>query len=262
MDNLKNIDLNKLAAIGLLLLTTAVIAAIVYFVAFARKKKNSVPEKDKPVKGKNSQNGGFSHCELNDIMGYEFIQVKNPVFAVNEIKKAPVQEDYSKSQGIGMTDRTVSTTGAKAAVYEDEPVPSKEQQEKNREMERMNKESEQLAKESETTTVLTQEESAMLGMYDSWAETEEEAEEKHRLNELIYDKVTNYDGIPEDEEADAEILEDEQANALASKPQEPELYQDNQQKMLEAIDAIQNSVYDKRVSDEQEEIISKLNLEE
>ena len=252
----QSLDLNLAAAIILAVATVFVMALLVYFLIFANK--------DKAKPGQNpskSKNNGYGHCDLNDIMGYDFVQVKTPQLAVPQPVVNEKTQRFTDSQGIGMTDRPVSTTGAKPKGYDDEPEITPEQQKKNAEQQKKNEEFERRAREEQKTEV-TEEFIAAIGAAENapWPEYNETIERRkafeNMLNDGKFDDMLdeNYD---EDENEDESF---ESGNNLASEPQEATLYNDNLNQMYDMIEEIKEA--SNKFTDEQEEILSELDIDD
>lgn len=127
--------LNPVIATILVVITILIIRAI-YYLAFvkdrrAEKKENAGPKK---------KDGGFAHCELNDIMGYDFIQVITTGGQKETEDVAPAEpKTFADSKGIGVTER-MGTTGRDGYDFEGEKPVDIETHRRNREIEKQNEE--------------------------------------------------------------------------------------------------------------------------
>lgn len=252
---LELLDVNMVIAILMGAATVVVLALLIYFTFFLKKKGNAQePEKTKPVMG-----DSFEHCELNEIMGYDFIQIKTPVRTATDIVKdeKPIQKTFEQSQGIGMQERQVSTTGAKEKGYEDEPIPTKEEQQKNREQEKKNEEFERRAEEEQMVETTPEVLSAIIGNTEEWIDSTEWSETDQLLEKRTAFE-TMMDGIEVKNNELEEVIEEETDSNLEAKPQDRKSYDEINNDLYDKIEHFQEEMSNYQTSEEEDKILSEL----
>lgn len=250
------IDYNKFLAAAMMLATVVVLAVIVYFVFHAKAKNKAAPKQTDAAGDDQARIAAkpYAHCELNDIMGYDFIQVQTPVAPV-ELKPAEKKPDFAHSEGIGMTNREIGTTGARPPGFDDEPVPTKQQQEMNREQERKNRELERKA-EQEMMTKVDSETIQMFGNPE-WSEQFENFGEDSQRDFIKYMEGRDLSefGMTDEPDEDEDTQEMER---LSEKPKDPAAYYENLRKMEEIIESFDNAMSHDNFTEEQLAAISKI----
>lgn len=255
----QNLDANLVAAILFAVLSVGVLALLVYFVKFS-KRGNPKPETQRPKPKK----GSYGYCELNDIMGYDFVQIKTPELTVsNLIKSKPAEgkpvKRYSDSQAIGMTDRPVSTTGARPQGYDDEPDITTDQKKKIEEQKKKDAEATPAALEEHRTEV-TEEFITAIGAAENaeWPEINQVIKRRNAFESMLNDgKLDDMIGDDDEDYDDYDGEPSETGNNLASAPQEKDLYNENLGKMREIAEEISETIRDS-ISDEQEKLLSEM----
>lgn len=258
----QTIDANLVAAIMIAVFTVGVLSLLVYFFKFSKRGEHE-PETQRPKPKK----GSYGYCELNDIMGYDFVQIKTPELTVSDLIESKPAEGkqvkrYSDSQAIGMTDRPVSTTGARPQGYDDEPDITSDQKKKIEEQKKKDAEATPAAPEEHKTEV-TEEFITAIGAAENaeWPEINEVIKHRNAFENMLNDgKLDDMIGDDEEDYNDYDGEPSETGNNLASPPQEKDLYIENLNKMREMTEEISASFRDS-ISEEQERKLSEMGFE-
>ncbi len=110
-----------LIAAALAVLSAAALWAMLHILSRRRREGSADGGKDKGKK----KAGSFAHCELNDIMGYDFIQVRTPTPSA---PTRPRKHDGGIGQGLGVTTTILSTVSSTADSEYDEPFQEERRQ--------------------------------------------------------------------------------------------------------------------------------------
>lgn len=132
----------SIAIAVILFLATLVVGYVMLYLIFLRRKKakidNGVPAEEKSSeKGSKMPNKGkakYAHCELNEIVGYEIIKVKDMTLERQDTveNKTPESEHGTETTQTTQRSQLLSTTGRDGGAVTDDEVPSKEKLEKDR----------------------------------------------------------------------------------------------------------------------------------
>lgn len=230
----------NIAIAVVMVIMTLLVMRMIYYMVFIKDKRSQ--EKDEPTPKKKRKE--FNHCELNDIMGYDFIQIKT-IPKENEKTKEENERprSFADSKGIGMTtERIVGTTGRDSYTINDEPIPDKQ----TREIEKQNEELAQKAREEGMTEISNDQMAAIYSFGDGeWADnTQIETDRDEMMNRMLEnippeDFANGFDeeNVPEPEELRME-------ESLAEKPQEPEKYDDIMEQSYEMQEKMMSEMED------------------
>lgn len=216
---LAGINVNIIAAALLFAATAAVLWAIVHIAFFRGRKREGTARKGER---------NFAHCELNEIMGYDFIQQKtSPAAGRPAPATTPAVQDTDDPAAV----KIIGTTGRDAHDDDDGPVRPREEVIREREQQKKDKEMAEKASE-EGKTEITQDEMYLL-MEMEWPESEPVRDEDHDPGTTADFHGPDEDEFFGDEDVAGDTpdggLSDEEKhdNALARAPEHPEQY-DNQ----------------------------------
>lgn len=141
IENLTGTGLNKLVTALLLAVTMLLLYIPTYAIVRNRRKQTGVHnEKDEPApaeadqpKGFKGKLKGYDSCELNDIIGYDFIQTIN----INaETKTAEPQKEIvtfkndADRENSGLNEKVMGVTGRESNIPQDQPEETPEERKK------------------------------------------------------------------------------------------------------------------------------------
>lgn len=224
---------NILVAAALTLISILLLSVIIILFLKGRKKAEKAPS------AKKEEGGKKLHVELNDIMGYDFIRVQTVATATSTPKTSePAKGSFADSQGVGMKEVQLKTTGASPVGYDDEPTPSREdiakmkrEEQKKEELERMAEEKGMVETSKDVIKALTEEN--FIDM--EWPE-EKEYLKSRSLMESYLDDLPPEEFKIEDSEEDSEYLAEESED----EPHKQELVEDMCRKIDELISNLEN----------------------
>lgn len=224
---------NILVAAALALISMLLLSLIIILFLKGKRKAGNTPP------AKKEEGSKKLHVELNDIMGYDFIRVQTVNTTVSSPKAAePAKRSFADSQGVGMKEVQLKTTGASPVGYDDEPTPSlediakmKREEQKKEELERLAEEEGMVETSKDVIKALT--EDSFIDM--EWPE-EKEYLKNRSLMESYLDDLPQEEYTFEDGEDDSEYLAEESED----EQHKQELVEDMGKKIDELISNLEN----------------------
>lgn len=174
---------------------------IIYYVLFLRRKRRAgigTPVSDEKVaengkKGAKTGKGDYGYCTLNEIVGYEIVQVKN-IYSEKSDEQTNIETEtrqarnFDEAQGVGVRPVVLGTTGSDGYQVTDEPVPSPEELERRRKKEQELKRIEEERKRLDEEEKRTQQE-----MSEVFGENQDSGpDEFEPIPDAVLDSILNF----------------------------------------------------------------------